>query len=305
MNTRNNENRSGSALSTAPVQPAAAFLTIFRLDSPRTRRRCVATAALVFAMLSSARAAPPAADAGPPTNDIEVARALKTQIETADPVLGARNPAWDETKTLVRGLSLGHMTPDAMKLVGKLRGLQQLLVSNSGLSADDFAPIAMLPELCEVDIVHVPVDSAIFRRLESLPSLDSLSLSETRITSLAGLERLKRLHALTIETSTLRAGQLAPLAKLTELEWLDITEVGIVDCDLVHLQKLKKLVSLTLVDTKITNCGLRHLACLTELDVLRLRAPHVTDQGSDWLQKKLPHTNVMRFDNIIRPGHNP
>jgi hypothetical protein len=185
MNTRNNENSSNPGLSTARLQPAAALPTIFRFGSPGTRRRCVATAALVFSMLSSARATPPAAGPEPPTNDIEVARALKTQIDTADPVVGSHNPAWDETETLVRGLSLAHMTPDAMKLVGKLRGLQQLLVGNSDLSADDFAPIATLPELHSVSAYKVPLDSTIFRRLESLPSLDSLCLSETRITSRA------------------------------------------------------------------------------------------------------------------------
>jgi hypothetical protein len=275
-------------------------------------------AAMLLAAISLAHAAPPASDpelpasgaklatsaAQPQSDDAAIISALQPQIRATDSTMGGVNPGWDETKKVVHVLSLAQATRDTMKLVGQLRGLRGLLVSRSDLRASDFAPIATLPELDTLWIDQVPVDSTIFRHLASLPSLRSLVLSETRVTSLAGLERLKALRWLGIEASPLGAGQLAPLGRLTELTQLELSGVGIVNCDLVHLRKLKKLEQLTLVDTKITDCGLSRLQCMTWLEYFYLRGPRLTERGSDWLQTRLPHTQVIHFDDP-RPGHDP
>ena len=249
------------------------------------------TVVVLSAALSAVCAAPPASEAPPPasvaeTNDAEIISALEKQVDS----IGSE---WDADERIVRQLSLNGATPEAMKLVGHLRGLQVLAVFDSKLRSADFAPVAELTDLEFVYLKRTPIEAMLFQHLANLPSLKWLIISESRIASFAGLERLTRLEVLEIKVCSLPCGRLAPLEKLTELRQLELFQVGVVDGDLVHLQRLKKLNTLILTGNKITNRSLPWLARMTWLDDLWVSETRVIEQGAEWLDKKLPRTLVI------------
>jgi Leucine-rich repeat (LRR) protein len=63
------------------------------------------------------------------------------------------------------------------------------------------------------------------------------------------------------------------------------------------LSKLKNLRFLALDDTKITNAGLNELAGLKSLRSLSLTGTRVTAGGIAELQKLLPNTKIVRYED--------
>lgn len=224
---------------------------------------------------------------------------------------------------------------EGLKHLEAIDGLTELWLSGVELDELHLAKIADLKQLIfnrsyfdedQQKQVIVPLLAIKSMRLENLPSLEQLDLSNTTAEELdlAGLPKLTSLKltqatandqtlatlAATPNLESLEAGSrdhtgyspqrteitdagLKPLADLKNLKKLDLTGARITDGGLQILAAVENLEELQLGGTSITDEGLKHLEDLQKLRILRLRGTQVSDSA---LANRKPLTNLTMLD---------
>jgi hypothetical protein len=116
-------------------------------------------------------------------------------------------------------------------------------------------------------------DDAVLTRVEELPQLEMLDLSNTAVTD-AGLKHLE---------------------SLARLGYLDLAGTQVSDAGLEHLKGLRELRRLWLSHAKVSDAGLEYLKGLTKLQWLALDSTKVSDEGVQRLRQALPNCRIFRL----------
>ena len=116
--------------------------------------------------------------------------------------------------------------------------------------------------------------------LEAIPNLETLTLSETRITDegLESIGNLDSLKSLNLSSTAVGDDGLAHLRSLRNLQDLDLIVTSVSDEGLIHLEQMKSLTSLALSYTEISDAGLAHLKDLNSFPATR-RTPNSAGPG--------------------------
>jgi cellulose synthase/poly-beta-1,6-N-acetylglucosamine synthase-like glycosyltransferase/Leucine-rich repeat (LRR) protein len=168
---------------------------------------------------------------------------------------------------------------DALKAVGKFRGLRELHLARTRVTGGIFQHLHGLDRLTTLVLDDTNVSDAGFADIARLTSLESLNLERTRITgeSLRHLAGLTRLKGLDLGHTKIDDAGVAHLGTLTRLESLSLKGTPITGRGFEKLGGLTKLVELNLNGTRVGDSGLRHLGLLRGLQRLELSATRITD----------------------------
>ncbi|MEC9091092.1 MAG: hypothetical protein VX438_00190, partial [Planctomycetota bacterium] len=136
---------------------------------------------------------------------------------------------------------------------------------------------------------HSDIDDSILGLLENADQLESLDLSQTRVTS-SGIEKLSGLHKLkylSLEKTGVTDSCMAGIARLESLEELDLKTTAITDRGLGEIDGLQNLVALWMGGTRVSDRSLNFLLKLGSLKQLDIRKTAISDSGSVKLKQKL------------------
>jgi Leucine-rich repeat (LRR) protein len=175
------------------------------------------------------------------------------------------------------------------------RPVLSICLTNPDITDADLAPLASLTELETLALSSTKITNAGLAHLEGLTSLTELDLVETNVTD-AGLFRLRgmvKLRSLNLAATKIRGRGLVDLGRLANLRSLSLLHTRVTGPDLVYLKALTHLEVLDLSGA-ITDSDLKNLTSLTRLKSLLLADTHVTEAGSNELQRALPVLQVQR-----------
>ena len=160
----------------------------------------------------------------------------------------------------------------AISQIGRLTGLEFLVLHDSILSDADLAHLGWLTRLTDLDLTNDRIPDA----------------------GLARLKGLRRLRTLVLHGTYINDAELAHLNGLVSLKYLVLSNTEITDAGLVQLQRLRNVTDLDLSGTHISDAGLAHVKCLTNLLRLKLSGTLVTDAGTTALTQALPSLTIVR-----------
>jgi len=104
--------------------------------------------------------------------------------------------------------------------------------------------------------------------------------------------RVRSLHTLVLDHSSVTDAGLTRLHKLRNLHALSLCDTNVTDEGLTSLSGLVKLSHLGLSNTQVTDEGVRHLKPLKQLKTLILRGTRVTPEGEALLKAAIPGVKI-------------
>jgi hypothetical protein len=178
--------------------------------------------------------------------------------------------------------------------LGRLPGLEKLLMSDTHISRKGLAELSGLKKLRELGLDGTHVTDADLAPLAELTSLEKLRLDGTKITGpgLAHLSKLTHLKELSVTGTHVDDAGLAHLRGLTSLEELSLMGTQVTDAGLPHLAALPNLYSLDLAVTPVTATDLAPLHGLSRLRWLYVDAKQKARPGATRLQQALPNCTI-------------
>jgi hypothetical protein len=210
-------------------------------------------------------AKPPVAPAPDRSSDAPAIEAFLARVEAPRPPRVRRIPrhsrnAQGEIITLrLTGITLQKAD---LALVGQLRQLETLDLSQSNVTDDDLRPLGRLPKLRELKLGETRIDGSGLEYLGGLERLERLELGDTKVTddSLRHLTKLGSLRHLRLVGTQIGDSGLVHLARIAGLQSLKLTRTKVADEGLRSLRNLGELRGLTLDETNVTEAGLKSLA---------------------------------------------
>lgn len=221
-----------------------------------------------------------------------------------------------------------RFTPLGLWYLEELQQLEQLSIKFDGSGENYFPYLARLPKLSQLSIYDARADNVALEGIENLREIQTLSISFNNVPgkTLQKLSELPKLRALTLSNATFQSADMEVFGKLSTLEHLNlhycefpsdhldalagmtsvqhvaISHSNLIDAAMVPLAKLPALNYLYLNLTPITDKGLKNLQSAARLETLHLRSTDVTQDGVDWLNKKLPNLRVIAALNETEHG---
>ncbi|MBX9671018.1 MAG: protein kinase [Candidatus Obscuribacterales bacterium] len=131
-----------------------------------------------------------------------------------------------------------------------------------------------LQKLCIAD--SSTINDSAFALLAAFPKLLSLDLSRTKVKTLAGIEKLRSLEVLELNTTDINDASLLRLKDLNQLVSVILSNCSITDKGVATISHLKQIASLDLGRTDITDASIPHLLKLEDLEVVRITDNHLS-----------------------------
>ena len=177
----------------------------------------------------------------------------------------------------------------ALPLLGQLKDLEELGLSNPALTDADVSALSGLPKLRSLGLMGAPIHDDALAVMKTLPALRILNVIDTKITD-AGLAHLRGMsfEYLGLKGTAVTDAGVAELTSLEDLEALNIADTQLTDAGLAHLGRIAGLKGLNVSGTKITDAGLIYLKPIPKLTKLNVSGTAVTDQGVKDAKKFLP-----------------
>lgn len=135
---------------------------------------------------------------------------------------------------------------DEVKLLVKLKNVDELNLAECTVSEASLADLGSLPELADLNL----------SRLNHLRFRGGSEAAGMGDGCLAGVQKLTQLRRLSLAGNRITDDGLTRLSGLTGLEDLDLMATDVTDAGLEHLHSLRKLVSLNLAGTRVTPAGI-------------------------------------------------
>ncbi|MEM6692340.1 MAG: serine/threonine-protein kinase, partial [Planctomycetota bacterium] len=176
-----------------------------------------------------------------------------------------------------------------MKIIGSMADLQRLRLDCQMLADSDLALLSGLGELKELALNHCPIDGSGLLELESLESLNTLDLTDSRIRdrNIESISIFSSLETLKLAGTPIDGSGLQSLTELQSLNYLDVSRTGVTDKtfnDVASLPLLSELVMNHMPETidieplvgkpvellDIRNTRVRYPEVLSTLDVMSL-----------------------------------
>lgn len=164
--------------------------------------------------------------------------------------------------------------------------------SSTARNDSDLMRLSSLPagleQFREMDLKQSPVTDQGLPHLAKLTNLESVNLSNTKITD-AGLSvtlNLPKLTRLDLSACTVTPAMMASLSKLENLEVLSLEGTRIGDEDVSQLANLAQLKELNLSHTMITDSSFRVLGTLKSLEILKVSNTNLNGSGMQFMKSK-------------------
>jgi hypothetical protein len=167
------------------------------------------------------------------------------------------------------------VVPEMLPAISKIKSLQRIDLSRSGLSDDGLGFLADLPKLQFLNLSGAVIEGD--------------AEDKKRIAGLA--------NAPMLDTINLRASQLGPqsfaaIGKLAQVRYLILDEVDLSSADFSELAGMKNLRRLDVADCQINDNFARSLSSLTNLVYLELRKNQVSPEVRDEIVKVIPKLQI-------------
>lgn len=183
---------------------------------------------------------------------------------------------------------------DAMKEVGRLNGLKELLLDKSDVQ-DSMLTGLNLASLNRLDCNLTPVKGGFLGSLNA-KHLHTLRLNESSLNenNLKYLDRFPELEFLTVKHCRISTVGLDFICtRAPNIRVLDLGDNNLINDDNIgRLTQLKKLCHLTVVGTKISNVGLKKLTAVKSLQEVTLPKNSYSDNELAEIKKLLPGVAV-------------
>lgn len=193
-----------------------------------------------------------------------------------------------------------------VQLIEEDRLLWGIDISETGITNDDLAHLAVLDQIRSLNISYTRITDDGLKHLQHLGSLEELILdgcygiTGTKLDEVAKLQTLKQLQ---MGGTRIRSTQLRHLKPLATLKSLDLGFTDIDDQCINHLLGLPELEELRLHGTSVSDAIVPSLPQLSNLRVLHLTRTQISDQGIPHLLQ-LPNLRMLdiRSTPITRDG---
>lgn len=150
------------------------------------------------------------------------------------------------------------------------------------------------PKIEELILLDSPgVTDASLKILETIPNLRILDFEGTNVSTLKGINKLKKLEVLTLNRTDIGDASLPNLAGLDNLATLRMGNNDITDRGIEALPPLCSLSDIGIATTKVTDAGLLSLAKHKTLTRLNLNFTGATPHGARKLLAALPSLKVV------------
>jgi hypothetical protein len=202
------------------------------------------------------------------------------------------------TPVSLRVSNAAVVTEGAWPLIGDLRHLERLMVSDVRLGNRELASLRRLPRLRLLTFGAVSISpgegSPDFEFLSRMKQLEvfSIGVPEFGDAQVKWLAECPKLTQVFLYGTSIGDDGLAALAGLNDLEMLGIARTPLTDAGLVHLSKLPRISYVSLVETKVSDAGLKHVAKFSTLTEVELHKTQVTAAGVEELRRALPGCRV-------------
>ncbi len=195
----------------------------------------------------------------------------------------------------LKSLSLGNITNDDLKELGRFKGLRKLHILGSSIDDAGMKELRELENIEEFDAESYTITDAGVADLAELKSLKKLNLSYSKITdaSLKELKRLVNLESVDLSNTKITGLGIGELKDLEHLTSLKLNSTRVSDATAQQIAELNSLTSLQLTDTKITDEALKHFEQLTDLRYLEVKETEVTNEAARELKKALPYLHIV------------
>lgn len=207
-------------------------------------------------------------------------------------------------KSIVRfGGSFGKTAGDDFAALAELPNLAEVNVSDSPGANDAFlATVKKLTQVTSLWANACPVSDRGVAELVEMPQLKSLWINSSQLTdkSWDSLSRLKKLERLTFGGSQEIRGKGISQLRDAPLNRLHLFQAQLSDDALKEIAAIPALRMLTLNQTTISDAGLKHLAG-TSLTDLNLKETKATEQGVMQLSVALPACRIEWDGPLIEP----
>jgi thiol-disulfide isomerase/thioredoxin/Leucine-rich repeat (LRR) protein len=180
-------------------------------------------------------------------------------------------------------LSQSHVTDEGLQHVGRLIGLQGLVLSGTSITDAGINHLTGLRRLTWIGLDQIGskrnrdrLTDASLRVLAEIPTLEAVSLQESHVTD-AGMEylaRCKNLVYLGLERTDVGDDRIAQLQNLPHLQQLRVfaptTNVSLTNRALKSIGAIRSMRVLQFTSPKITDEGIAELSHLSNLETLRI-----------------------------------
>ena len=187
------------------------------------------------------------------------------------PVRDARPPGWpwlrrllgDEYFQTVVRVNLGgsKVTDDDLRVIGRLKQLKFLDLSETSISDDGLANITHLRDLQELGLSDSRVTNAGMRHLQGLQALHTLVLEDTAIgdEGVKQIASLRKLQTLSLAGTRVTGAGISHLDGLKRLQFLYLRDCPVDDSAIEPLADLPPLIELDVSSTNVSGAGLAEL----------------------------------------------
>ena len=208
---------------------------------------------------------PPVAPAPDRSSDAPAVEAFLARVEAPRPPRTQRVPRHlrnEQGEIISLRLTGVSLEKADFALIGQLRSLETLDLSQSNVTDDDLPPLGRLVNLRELKLAETGISGSGLEHLGGLEHLERLELNDTKVTddSLRHLTKLGSLRQLRLVGTQIGDSGLVHLARIASLQSLKLTRTKVTDAGLRSLQNLGELRGLTLDETIVTEAGLKYLA---------------------------------------------
>lgn len=218
---------------------------------------------------------------------------LKKKGRLIGPAVGAISVGKSEVLYLI-------VTPEGASKLGclstlKPNDLHQIRMHDVHLAKNSLTEISKLKGLQDLDLSNTDIDDKGLKTIAQSAALKKLDISKTLVrgAGICDLRALKELTDLDIGNNGINDFFVASIVQsLPQLEALNLSETKITDASVRHVAKLKYLRKLNLQGDKITDAGLNALKRSTKLKSLNLKETQITVRGKRDLHKSLPNCEI-------------
>jgi Leucine-rich repeat (LRR) protein len=187
-----------------------------------------------------------------------------------------------ERSSSLRHLQLANVaiTPDHLRAMGRIAGLNKVEVNQCQIPAEGFDAIAGLKNLTHLYLAGTNVGDAHMRKLPPLVTVTDLAMRDCLVgdEGLAGLEKWLQLATLTLDRTEVKGDGLKHLATCPKLAHVNLDGNPVSSAGLVALAASPTLRQLRIQGTLMTDAAADALAATPRLDWLHAVGSGVTER---------------------------
>jgi hypothetical protein len=179
--------------------------------------------------------------------------------------------------------------------------LRRLSFDQTPLPRHGLRCIEGLTRLESLDLSETRITSADVVHLRGLVNLEYLNLKRTRIDNdcLTYIQGMRKLKVLLLGSTRIGDDGMTHLTQIPSLEVLSLSNTPLTDEGLVQLAACKHLRELRIDHTAVTDAGLHRLQAMQNLRLLALGSRNTPREAVESIRRTLPHCQIEMSSNTL------